>query len=105
MPKKQKIDKQLNKLFRDFRPEETATEETRAPKVEKEQPQTPPTSAPASIVSQQIVSPQPVKRHTATLVPPEPFITQQINTSSTPSNFSVNFQSGIRDWATLRVMD
>ncbi len=104
MPKKQKIDKQLNKLFKDFRPEETATDEKRRPKVEKEAPPlAPPTLAP--VVPQQIVPSRPIKRHTATLIPPEPFITPQFSTSSTPSNYSVNFQSGIRDWATLRVMD
>src|SRR5258706_1847159 len=104
MPKKQKIDKQLNKLFKDFRPEETATDEKRRPKVEKEAPALAPLT-PVPVVPQQIVPSRPIKRHTATLIPPEPFITPQFSTSSTPSNYSVNFQSGIRDWATLRVMD
>ena len=107
MPKKQKLDKQLDRLFKDFRPEETALEEKRKHKVELEaslqpEPGIPPiVSAPPSPAA----PPRPVKRHTATLVLPEPLITQQISENASPSNYSINFQSGVSDWSTLRITD
>jgi signal transduction histidine kinase/CheY-like chemotaxis protein len=121
MPKKQKIDKQLNKLFQGLKPEETSAEEKPRARVETQAapveaaPVTPIEAAPATpkpaepvLRNTSALTPiatTPVKRHTATLIPPEPLITKQLSTSSSPSDYSINFQSGIRDWATLRVMD
>jgi PAS domain S-box-containing protein len=104
MPKKQIIDKQLDKLFKRIHPEEAVTKVRRSPKIEFDTtPPSIPTSDPSS--TKQIAPPRPVKRHTATLVPPEPLITRQLSESATPSNFSLNFQTGTTDWSTLRVID
>ncbi len=103
MPKKQKIDKQLDKLFKGIRPEEAATDGKRKPRLEKEAP-LPASPAAASPVPRQTESLKPAKRHTATLIPPEPMIANQLSANTSPSNYSIDFQSGIRDWATLRVM-
>jgi len=104
MPKKQKLDKRLDRLFKDFRPEETAIEDKREPKIELEASVQPDQNS-TSIVSPPPARQRPVKRHTATLILPEPLITQQLSENAAPSNYSINFQTGISDWSTLRVID
>ncbi len=141
MPKKQKIDKQLNNLFGNLKPEETDKGEKRKPKVQKEAvspppstpkpvqstpkitppqadstpptfvpPIVPPSSAPKSAPVE--ISPRttpinrPTKRQTSLLGPlPEPTTTVQETSSSHTSAFSVSFQTGMQDWATLRIED
>ncbi len=104
MPKKPKINKRLDKLFEGIHPEESSSVVKPKSKVEKE---APPLidPKPALKKSEQAASPRPVKRHTATLVPPEsPVITKQ-EVDETASVYAINFQTGNADWSTLRVMD
>ncbi len=104
MPKKQKLDKRLDQLFRDLRPEKTAIEEKRKPKIELEASVQPDQNS-TPIVSVPPTTLRPVKRHTAMLIPPEPLITQQFSENASPSNYSISFQTGISDWSTLHVID
>jgi len=83
MPKKPKLDKQLDRLFKGFRPEETALEERRTRTAELEASVRPEQSSP-QIVSGPPPTARPVKRHTATLVLPEPLITQQTSENASP---------------------
>ncbi len=102
MPKKPKIDKQLDKLFKDFQPEETASKSKSRPTVEKEAAH-PAAPLPARQKSEQASPTKPVKRHTSTLIPFEPVIVQEdeLNTSS----YSVTIPTGFSEWSTLRIMD
>ncbi len=102
MPKKPKIDKQLDKLFKDFQPEDAASKPKSKPKVEKEAP-LPADPKPVRQNSEHAAPARPVKRHTSTLTPFEPVIVQQeeINTSS----YSVNIATGFSEWSTLRIVD
>ena len=111
MPKKPKIDKRLNKLFKDINLEESAS---RSQQVSKDgQESTPPTTTPvsaskpdpkpASKRTDTIPSPRQARIHTSALIPPEPVITQeQENIAST---YAINIQTGYQDWATLRITD
>ena len=111
MPKKPKIDKRLNKLFKDINLEESAS---RSQQVSKDgQESTPPTTTPAyaskpdpkpaSKKIDTIPSPRQARIHTSALIPPEPVITQeQENIAST---YAINIQTGYQDWATLRITD
>jgi len=117
MPKKQKLDKQLDKLFKEIiHPEELASRGRRKPEVlpeaqkETPRPETPrivPTTTPAGATAAlgQATPTRPFKRYTGTLVPPEPLIRQQTSENAAPSNYSINFQAGVNDWSTLRVID
>lgn len=166
MPKKQKIDRRLDKLFQGIHPEEIAAKEKRGAKVEKDAPapakpapiqaeptqtappvqpkpdqtetgwtvpqSVPPVPEPLSpgqtaplpelmaefppqpsiqtaplpaTAPSQTTPLRPVKRHTATLIPPDPAILQKLSGFSSPSNYSINFQTGPQDWSTLRVLD
>jgi len=108
MPKKQQIDKRLDKLFRGFHPEETISRDKRKPKVQQETPipaLTPAPPAPGPDPTFISSPPRPVKRHTAALIPPEPKILHQINENAAPSDYSINFQTSQNEWATLRVLD
>lgn len=102
MPKKPKTDKQLDKLFKDFQPEESASKVKSSPQVEKEAaPLTIP--PPVQQKTEQAAPARPVKRHTAMLTPLEDVLVQEdaLGTSS----YSVNIPTGFSEWSTLRVMD
>jgi len=113
MPKKPKIDNQLDKLFKGMRPEEkdslaksfsktakiasvppadfvSESDRTTEPVRQKTEPESPPKRQ--------------VSRHTAMLIAPDSmgFQTEEIKPTS---SYSVNFQSGERDWSTLRILD
>jgi PAS domain S-box-containing protein len=167
MPKKQKIDKRLDSLFKNIHPEDTSAATVRKPKFDSEvqplasarpdadmQAQSvgtlpaetqvktdlhaaspgikastpiktarlpeietrdtapdsratmhPTPSGPAPVEIPPPPSLKPVKRHTATLVPPDPEILKRLSEKQTPSDYSINFQTGPQDWATLRVLD
>ncbi len=104
MPKKQKIDKRLDKLFDNLTPADAVSAPKGKPKAEKE---APPLPAPevAQPAPKAVSTPRPIKRHTATLPPlPEAVLVQE-TPSNTSSTFAINFQTGNQDWATLRVED
>lgn len=113
MPKKQKIDNRLDKLFKGIKPEESDSKIKRRSKAEKDvalpHPVSTNASDPKPIPDQQQAEKVPapkrvVQRHTAMLVPPEAFTIKAEDLKPT-STYSVNFQSGDRDWSTLRILD
>ncbi len=112
MPKKPKIDKRLDKLFKDIQPEQSLSESKRSSKVQEEAPFHPADSSSASSQrltpvqqkSEAVVSPKPIKRDTAAPLPHKT-IGAKAPGENPLSSFSVNFQTGIQDWSTLRVFD
>ncbi|MBI5942919.1 MAG: GAF domain-containing protein [Chloroflexi bacterium] len=96
MPKKPKIDKRLDKLFRDIHPEENVSKSKRIPKVDKTAP-LPIKLEPVRQIPEQIPTPEPARPAPIAPKKPEPRIGS--------SSISVNIQTGQDDWATLRVMD
>lgn len=105
MPRKPKIDKRLDKLFKDIQPEENVSKSARKPKVQKEAP--PPVLNPKPAPPKpEAVSParKPVKRETVNLFSPET-IPMPKGDDSAASTYSVNLQVGEQNWATLRLLD
>ena len=102
MPKKPKINKRLDKLFKDIHPEETASKLKSSPKVDKEA-AAPADLKPARQKSGHSAPASLVKRHTAALVPFESVVVQQDETSA--SSYSVSIPTGFSEWSTLRIMD
>jgi GAF domain-containing protein len=102
MPKKPKIDKRLDKLFRDIHPEVNISESGRISKVDKD----------AGLLT----NPKPARQNPGQIASPTmaghpittPFrlapIVAQKNEGST-SSYSVSLQTGHQDWSTLRVLD
>ncbi|MBC7878432.1 MAG: response regulator [Anaerolineales bacterium] len=104
MPKKPKIDKRLDKLFKDIQPEENASKTKRSSKVEKEAaPQTDP--KPALKKSEAAITPRLLKEKPASILPSEVISVNPQDGNQTESSYAVNFQTGSRDWSTLRVLD
>lgn len=95
MPKKPKINKRLDKLFKDIQPEGIVSGSKGVPKFDKDTAlQT--STAPARQNLEQVASPEPVRQ--ARSVP-------QKNVLTNASSYSVDIQTGDQDWSTLRVMD
>lgn len=100
MPKKPKINKRLDKLFEDIRPEENATPGKRKHEAQEEAP----LHTDVKPVQPKSESLTPRKQRALVLdEAPTPVIVQE-NEGGT-STFSVNFQAGQQDWATLRIQD
>ncbi|MBI5965412.1 MAG: PAS domain S-box protein [Chloroflexi bacterium] len=104
MPKKPKIDKRLDKLFKDIRPEENIAKSKRIPKVDKD--------------ALHLAAPKPVRQNPEPIPAPEPVVSHpltlpvglspvgaQKNESAAGSLYSVNIQTGYQDWAALRIVD
>jgi PAS domain S-box-containing protein len=104
MPKKQKIDKRLDKLFDNLTPADAVKAPKGKPKAERE---APPLSAPETVQPIQKEAPAPtrLKRHTSTLPPLPEVVVIQDPAGSNASGFAINFQTGNQDWATLKVED
>jgi PAS domain S-box-containing protein len=102
MPKKPKTDKRLDKLFKEIQPEENVSKPKRKPRVKEEAP--PPALDPKPVAqnTESSISPKTVRRHTATLFPPD--VMPPIQAPS-PSVYSVNIQTGDQDWSTFRLLD
>jgi len=99
MPKKPKIDKRLNKLFKDFQPEESASTLKSSPKVDKTEAH-PVLPKPVQQKSGQSAPAKPVKRQAS--IPASVIVQQdEFNTST----YSVEMTTGFSEWSTLRVMD
>jgi len=107
MSKKPKINKRLDKLFKDINPEEINSKSRDSSNVQKESADSSSASEPRLIPVQKKslaeFSPKTLKRYIQALVPPEPVIAQE--TESATSSYSVNIQTGYQDWSTLRVLD
>ncbi len=105
MPKKPKIDKRLDKLFKDINPEESDSKSKRSLQVQKETP--PPSGDPQPVQkkSEAVSARRPIKRQPSALIPPDAkrVITQE--NENITSSYSVNIQTGYQDWSTLRVLD
>lgn len=104
MPKKPKIDKRLDKLFKDIQPEENASRSAPRPKAQEEAPLHSLDLKPAAQKPESAASPRPtMRRQTAMLVPPQ--INTEAHEETDVSVYSVNFQTGDQDWSTLRLLD
>jgi PAS domain S-box-containing protein len=103
MPKKPKIAKRLDKLFKDIHPEDSVTGSKSSPKVERDAALLT-NPKPARQNPEQIASPRPLASHITTPIPQAP-ITAKKNAGASGSTYSVNIQTGYQDWSTLRVMD
>ncbi len=103
MPKKPKIDKRLDKLFKDIQPEENAAKSKRIPKVDKDAVRLA-DPAPARKNPEQVTTPQPASQQLAQTARLSPITTQK-GAGASDSIYSVNIQTGYQDWSTLRVMD
>ena len=102
MPKKPKIDKRLNKLFEDIRPETNDSKPRSRPKVREEAPPSAP--KPVQQKTESAATPRPTRKiHTNTLVIPEVF--PQAIGGDNSSVYSVNIQTGDQNWMTLRLLD
>ncbi|MEW6403466.1 MAG: PAS domain S-box protein [Chloroflexota bacterium] len=106
MPKKQKIDKRLDQLFKDIKPEEAPSKRKPA-KVTRDA--LPPVTEPAP-------SPEPIAKPAPRPVEPisKPVTIRQavpavetagVETGRDASRLALNFQAGPQDWATLQVVD
>ena len=102
MPKKPKIDKRLDKLFREILPEENDSRSKNSPKVRKDAP--PPSDLkPVRQKSESGATLKPIVWPSAAMVQTEPVTAQRAGIPA--SAYSVSFQTGQQDWATLRVLD
>ncbi|MCE9647585.1 MAG: PAS domain-containing protein [Chloroflexi bacterium] len=114
MPKKPKIDNRLDRLFKGIKPEESDAKEKRISKEVQKEVIPPPSDSFSDSKQNPTVEQKkpeaeshpkrPVKRHTALLVPPESFALET-EVLKPASSYSVNFQTGDRDWSTLRILD
>ncbi|MBI5354278.1 MAG: GAF domain-containing protein [Chloroflexi bacterium] len=102
MPKKPKIDKRLDKLFQDIRPEENVAKTKRIPKGDKEAAR-PADPKPVRQNPEQSTPVKVAKRQTAALPPLETALLQQDNSGNT--SYSVTIPTGFSEWSTLRVVD
>ena len=103
MSKKPKIDKRLDKLFKDINPEESDSKSKRSSKVQKETPHPPVDLKPVQKKTETVSTRTPVKRQLPALISPESVITQE--DESVTSTYSINIQTGYQDWSTLRILD
>lgn len=108
MPKKPKTDNRLNKLFKGINPEESDSK----PKQVSEAANSPtpstaskPDPKPAAQKTETVPAPRPVRIHTSALIPPEPVVTQELENENITSTYAINIQTGVQDWATLRIQD
>ena len=104
MPKKPKITKRLDDLFKDVKPEENAKGRATKPKSQKEAP--PPLPADPKPAQPAQAASTPVKttrRQTGTLALPSKFIGR--DTAEAKSSYATTIQLGEEEWATLRLVD
>jgi signal transduction histidine kinase/DNA-binding response OmpR family regulator/PAS domain-containing protein len=106
MPKKPKINKRLDNLFKDVQPEDHAQGKQTKPKVQKEAEITPPLPDPKPAAPSKPAS-TPVKtmrRHTGTLALPSEFMSP-VSERGNEAAYATTIQLGEDDWATLRLVD
>jgi PAS domain S-box-containing protein len=103
MPKKPKIDKRLDKLFKEIHPEEHVIGSKRNSKVEEETPLLI-DPKPARQNPEQIAAPQPFSQNITVPAHLAPMI-MKTGEAVSGSSYSVNIQTGNQNWSTLRVMD
>src|SRR6266545_3852670 len=101
MPKKQKIDNRLNKLFKEIKPEEAPSKPKRTKVTREALPEL--VDSIVSTVSQEPVTKhRTVKRDTS---PSQPLLVQSEIKGVSPSSLAMAFQAGQFDWATLNIVD
>jgi GAF domain-containing protein len=104
MSRKPKIDKRLDKLFKDIQPEENVSKSARKPKVRNEAPPPLLDPKPAPPKPEAVsTARKPVKREAVSLFPPETIPMPEGENAA--SAYSVNLQVGEQNWATLRLLD
>lgn len=104
MPKKPKINKRLDDLFKDVKPEEHAKGKATKPKVQKDAPPPPPADPKPAPPAQSAAKPVKTTRHqTGTLTLPSEFVTPKATDSK--SAYATTIQLGEEEWATLRLVD
>lgn len=99
MSKKPKTDKRLDKLFKDFQPEEATSKEKGKPKVEKDA--VPADPKPASKKNRQLAPAQSKPLEEAHSL-------ESVNASVSEkglSSYSVTIPTGFSEWSTLRILD
>jgi len=107
MPKKPKINKRLDDLFKNVQPEEHARGKGTKPKVKKETVTPPPPPAdpkPAPPTQSASTPVKTTRRQTGTLVLP-PEVIAPATESVSGTSYSTTIQLGEDDWATLRMVD
>lgn len=111
MPKKQKTNKRLDKLFEDIQPEINDSGKKTKSKVQKEavkEPYTRLTSDPQPVVkkTEPLSSPKnlPIRQQTSRLVMPPQFLSPTPETNG-GAVYATNFQISENDWATLKLVD
>ncbi|GAB4565451.1 MAG: hypothetical protein Fur0017_02510 [Anaerolineales bacterium] len=105
MPKKPKITKRLDDLFKDVKPEDHAKGKPVKPRVKKEAPAPPPADIkPVSPPQSAAMPVNTTRRQTGTLVLPPEFITPA-SESISGSAYSTTIQLSEDEWATLRMVD
>ena len=104
MPKKPKINKRLDDLFKDVKPEEHAKGKATKPKVQKDAPPPPPADPKPASPAQSAAKPvKTTRRQTGTLTLPSEFVTPKATDSK--SAYATTIQLGEEEWATLRLVD
>ncbi|MBK7449922.1 MAG: hypothetical protein IPJ47_11020 [Anaerolineales bacterium] len=113
MPKKPKINKRLDNLFKDVQPEDHARGKPAKPKVQKETPlpanppevpsSAPAASKPAESIQAASTPVKTTRRQTGILALPPEFIAPA--SSDTKSAYTTTIQLGEEEWATLRMVD
>ncbi|MBK6793081.1 MAG: GAF domain-containing protein [Anaerolineales bacterium] len=114
MPKKPKINKRLDNLFKDVQPEDHARGKPAKPKVQKE---TPLPANPPEVPSSTPADPKPAyptqaastpvkttRRQTGILSLPQEFAAASTSSDS-KSSYATTIQLGEEEWATLRLLD
>ena len=114
MPKKPKINKRLDTLFKDVQPEDHARGKPAKPKVQKE---TPLPANPPEVPSSTPADPKPAyptqaastpvkttRRQTGILSLPQEFAAASTSSDS-KSSYATTIQLGEEEWATLRLLD
>lgn len=103
MPKKPKINKRLDDLFKDVKPEEHARGKPVKPRVQKEAPPPPPADPKPVSAPQSAATPvKTTRRQTGTLV----LSSQSVPAKTDSRNaYATTIQLGEDDWATLRMLD
>lgn len=105
MPKKPKINKRLDDLFKDVQPEENAKGSATKPKLKQEAKTAPPsTPEPASIPKARTTPKAVSALQTGTLNLPPHLFEDTVNHVS-GATYSTSFQLSDEDWATLRLVD
>jgi len=104
MPKKPKINKRLDNLFKDVQPEESTQGRANKPKVEKKAalPSKPQPDSASQVDSKPV---KPLIHHTGTLELASQMFPEVLTDASKKSAYATSFQLSDQEWATMRLVD